>query len=231
MSSIRQRYRALRSQVPEAVTIVLAAKTRTLDEVREALDAGATDFGHNYVQEAAAMIAALGADASRARWHMIGHLQKNKINQALPLFDVVQTVDSFKSAEAIDKRVERAGKQNLPILLEINVAGETAKAGLTPEQHEPFEPYLLDLVRQIASLQHVRLDGLMTMGPAHGDAEAMRPYFQRVRRWLEACRSLHLPAAPMSVLSMGMTESYEVAIEEGSTMIRVGTLVFGEREV
>lgn len=231
MSSIAETYRDLRAEVPDDVTIVLAAKKRTPDEVREAIDAGATDFGHNYVQEAAAMIEALGDDARRARWHMIGHLQKNKINQALPIFDVVQTVDSLKAARAIDSRVERAGKQVVPVLLEINVAGEAAKAGITPEAHEPFEAYLPDLLREMAKLEHLRLEGLMTMGPAGGDAESMRPYFRRVRAWRDACRALELPRAPMTHLSMGMSGSYRAAIEEGATMIRVGTLIFGERDV
>ncbi|MFG0252685.1 MAG: YggS family pyridoxal phosphate-dependent enzyme [Phycisphaerales bacterium JB038] len=229
MSSIAERYQRLRAAVPPEVTIVLAAKRRTAEEVRQALDAGATDFGHNYVQEAAALIADLGEDATRGRWHMIGHLQKNKINQALPLFHTVQTVDSLKSAQDLSNRVERAGKAILPILLEINVAGEASKAGIHPEAHAPFADFLQQLVRDIAALPHLRLDGLMTMGPPRTEPEGMRPYFRQVKEWLDLGRVLALPTAPMTQLSMGMSSSYAVAIEEGATMIRVGSLVFGPR--
>ncbi len=229
MSSIAERFQRLRAAVPPEVTIILAAKRRTADEVRQALDAGATDFGHNYVQEAATLIADLGEDARRGRWHLIGHLQKNKINQALPLFDSVQTVDSLKSAQDLSNRVQRAGKKVLPILLEINVAGEASKAGIHPEAHAPFDAFLKELLRDIAALPHLRLDGLMTMGPPLADPEAMRPYFRRVKQWLDLGRELALPTAPMTQLSMGMSGSYGVAVAEGATMIRVGSLVFGPR--
>ena len=220
-----ENYRRLREEIPEYVTIVVAAKTRTAEEVSAVVDAGATDVGENYVQEGMEVKGALGDSAGRARWHLIGPLQKNKVNKALATFDVIQTVGDYEIAEAIDKRVERAGRDVVPVYLEINIGSEATKYGLRPDYG-----LIEDLVRRISgNLTHLRIEGLMTMGPRSGDPEDLRPYFRRTREIFERLRDLDLPGVDMRVLSMGMTGSYRVAIEEGSNMVRIGTAIFGAR--
>ena len=228
-TSIADRYRRLRDEVGDEVTIVLAAKKRTPEEIAAAIEAGATDIGENYVQEGEAMQAALGENADRLRWHMIGHLQKNKINKAIPVFDVIQTIDSLAAAEAISSRVRNAGKTCMPVMLEINIGNEDSKAGIRPEDHEPFEQYMERLVRDIAALDGVRVEGLMTMGPRFGDPEPSRPFFRRTRELFARLKDAAIRNVEMKYLSMGMSNSYRIAIEEGSNMIRPGTSVFGPR--
>ena len=228
--SISTNYAKLREETPEDVNIVLAVKAKTLEEIEEAIDAGATDIGENYVQEAGSIYSLLRKKARKIRWHMIGPLQTNKINKALRTFDVIQTVDSLEKAVAIDKRVERARKQVIPVYIEINIGNEDSKAGIKPAEHEPFEEYIEKLIRDVSELEHIRLEGLMTMGPRFGDPEEVRPYFKRIRRIFERIKGLDLPNVDMKYLSMGMTNSYKVAIEEGSNMIRIGTAIFGKRE-
>ena len=227
--SISTNYVKIREEIPKDVTIVLSVKTRTVEQIEEAIDAGATDIGHNYVQEAGQMYSALQKKAAKVRWHMIGHLQTNKINKALRVFDVIQTVDSAAKAATIDKRVERARKQIIPIFIEINIGSEDSKAGLRPDEHEPFEDYMENLIRDMSRFERLRVEGLMTMGPRFGNPEDVRPYFRRTRRIFEKIKALDIPNIDMKYLSMGMTNSYKVAIKEGSNMIRIGTAIFGER--
>jgi len=222
-------YTRLREEIPDHVTIVLAAKTRSAKDIVEVIDAGATDIGENYVQEAEQMRDRLAEKAQAIRWHMIGHLQTNKINRAIEVFDVVQTVDSMKKAAALDKRVEGVQKKALPVFIEINIGSEFAKAGIRPDEHEPFEPYMERLVNEMSEFSHIRIEGLMTMGPRFGNPESSRPYFRKTRKLFERLATLDLPNVQMRYLSMGMTNSYQVAIEEGASMIRVGTAVFGPR--
>ena len=221
--SIQQNYEILRKEVPSHVTIIAAVKTRTVHEVERAIDAGVVDVGENYVQEAAKLREALGEKASRVRWHMIGHLQTNKINKALKIFDMIQTVDSIEQAESIHRRAANMQKV-IPVLIEINSGGELSKSGLKPED-EPVE----QLVRAAAKMKSIRVDGIMTMGPLFEDPERMRPYFRETRNIFQRIRSLSIEGVQFNTLSMGMSDSYRVAIEEGSTMIRVGTLLFGPR--
>jgi len=228
--SITENYARFREEIPENVTIVLSVKTRTVEEIEETIDAGATDIGHNYVQEAEQICSALQKKAAKIRWHMIGPLQTNKINKALKIFEVIQTVDSLEKAVAIDKRVERAGKEIIPVYVEINIGSEFSKAGIKPADREPFEEYMEELARNISTLGHLRLAGLMTMGPRFGNPEDVRPYFRRTRKIFERIKALDLPNVDMKYLSMGMTNSYRIAIEEGSNMVRVGTAVFGKRK-
>jgi len=227
---IRENYQKIEEEIPEDILVVVASKTRTPEEIIEIIEAGVTDIGENYVQEAEKMKQKLGEKANAIKWHMIGHLQKNKINKALKVFDVIQTIDSLKKAQAIDKRVERAGKSVIPVLIEINIGSEDSKAGVKPEEHEPFEEYMEKLVRDISRLEHLRVEGLMTMGPRFGNPEDSRPYFRRTREIFEKIRDLNIPNVDMKYLSMGMTNSYRVAIEEGSNMVRIGTAIFGERK-
>jgi len=215
--------------IPPYVGIIVAAKTRTPDEVAAVIEAGAKHIGENYVQEAAQMQRSLGAHAQHVTWHMIGHLQKNKINKALRTFDVIQSVDSVERAAAIDARVEAAAKRIVPILVEINIGSEESKAGLSPSEHEPFEEYMERCAERISRLEHVRFQGLMTMGPRVGDPEKSRPYFRRVKRIFDRILGLRLARADMRYLSMGMTNSYRIAIQEGANMVRIGTAIFGAR--
>lgn len=226
---ITENYLKIREEIPGDILIVVASKTRIPEEIVEIIEAGATDIGENYVQEAEKMKQELGEKANTIKWHMIGHLQKNKINKALPIFDVIQTIDSLEKAQAIDKRTERVGKSIIPVLVEINIGSEDSKAGIKPEEHEPFEEYMEKLIRDVSRLGHLRVEGLMTMGPRFGNPEDSRPYFRRTREIFEKIRDLNIPNVDMKYLSMGMTNSYRVAIEEGSNMVRIGTAIFGPR--
>jgi len=228
--SISANYTKIRQEIPENVAIVLAGKTRTVEEIEEAINAGATDIGENYVQEAGQIYSDLRKNAAKVKWHMIGHLQKNKINKALKIFDVIQTVDSLEKAVAINKRVERAKRKIVPVLIEINIGSEDSKAGIRPDDHEPFEAYIEKLIKDMSKLEHLRIEGLMTMGPRFGNPEDVRPYFRRTRKIFERIKGLDLANVDMRYLSMGMTNSYRVAIEEGSNMIRIGEAIFGQRK-
>jgi pyridoxal phosphate enzyme (YggS family) len=228
--SITENYTRIRQEIPDYVTIVVSCKTRTAEEIEEVIVAGATDIGQNYAQEAGQIYSALRKKAATIKWHMIGHLQTNKINKALRVFDVIQTVDSLTKAEAIDKRVEKAKRRIVPVFIEINIGSEFSKAGIKPVEHEPFDEYMEKLAGEISSLSHLRLAGLMTMGPRLGNPEDVRPYFRRTRKLFKRIKGLDLPNVDMKYLSMGMTNSYRVAIEEGSNMVRIGTAIFGKRD-
>jgi PLP dependent protein len=227
--SISANYSLIRQEVPDYVTIVVSCKTRTAGEIEEVISAGATDIGENYVQEAGQNYSGLGKKAAKLRWHMIGHLQTNKINKALRIFDVIQTVDSLEKAAAIDKRVGRARKQIIPVFIEINIGSEDSKAGIRAQEHEPFEAYIEKLITDMSGFEHLRIEGLMTIGPRFGNPEDSRPYFARMRKIFEKIKGLDMANVDMKYLSMGMTNSYRVAIEEGSNMVRIGTAIFGKR--
>ncbi|HFE63545.1 MAG TPA: YggS family pyridoxal phosphate-dependent enzyme [Caldithrix sp.] len=221
--SIGENYLRIRNEIPGHVRIVLAAKTRQPGEVAEAIEAGATDIGENYVQEAAAMIQALGEKAEAVTWHMIGELQKNKINKALPIFDVIQTIDSLEKAIAVDKRAARFEKV-VPVLIEINSAAEPNKSGLAPDSSVAET-----VAKGISQLKHLHLQGVMTMGPLGADPEDVRPFFRKTREIFEHLKELEISGVEMNTLSMGMSDSYRVAIEEGTNMVRLGTIIFGPR--
>jgi len=204
--------------VPEYVTVVAAVKTRTVAEVEAAYRAGIRNFGHNYVQEARAMIPSVNFKAS---WHMIGHIQRNKVNAVLGLFDMIETVDSVRLAKEIEKRANQQEKK-VRVLIEINSGREKNKTGILPEQADV-------LVQAISEFKYLHLEGLMTMGPRFGDPEDSRPYFIETRRLFEKLESINLPNVKMHYLSMGMSNSYKVAIDEGANVIRIGTLIFGSR--
>ncbi len=219
MSLVGDRIQAIRASLPESIELVAAAKSRSPEEVRAALEAGIRTIGHNYVQEAQAMIDQVGRDA--ATWTMIGHLQRNKVKAAVRLFDSVQTVDSLRLAEALDRECRRAGRV-LPILIEVNAASEPQKSGVFPDD-------VVGLVRRVASLEAVRVVGLMTMGPPVDDPEQLRPVFRCVRTLFDELAQARITGVSMETLSMGMSDSYSVAAEEGATMVRLGTAIFGPR--
>lgn len=215
---IADNVRSILAELPPGVELVAAAKTRSPAEILEAVDAGVKIIGENYVQEAADAFPAVG---HRARWHFIGHLQTNKVRKAVEIFDLIETVDSIGLAQEIDKRAAAAGK-TMDILVEVNSGREPQKAGVGPEEVEP-------LVRSLAALPRLRVLGLMTMGPFEGDPEDSRPYFKETRRVWEKLKAAAIPGVAMRHLSMGMTNSWRIAIEEGATMVRIGTAIFGPR--
>ena len=211
---IHQQIRAAAARVgrsPDDITLIAVSKAIEPERVEEALSAGQVVFGENKVQEARAKIPLL---PGRARWHMIGHLQTNKVRDAVALFDIIHSVDSVKLAEDVNKWAERGGKTQT-VLLEVNVSGEASKFGLKPED-------LQSTVAEIHRLPRLDVRGLMTIAPFVEEAEKARPYFRRLRELGEELG--------LRELSMGMSHDFEVAIEEGATMVRIGTAIFGERK-
>jgi pyridoxal phosphate enzyme (YggS family) len=216
--SITSNVKQLLAELPEGVTLVAAAKTRSPDEILEAVEAGVRIIGENYLQEAERAYEAVG---DRAQWHFIGHLQKNKVRRAVSLFDMIETVDTPALVQEIDRRCARVDKV-MPVLIEVNSGREPQKSGVYPEAVEP-------LVREISALPNIRVEGLMTMGPEVGDPGDARPYFIETRRLFDHLKGLDLPGVTMKYLSMGMTNSYRVAVEEGANIVRIGSRIFGER--
>lgn len=228
---IRENYQKIRAEIPSEVRIVVAAKGRTSAEIEEVIEAGATDIGENYVQEAEIVIKELDSDlVKRVNWHMIGPLQKNKINKALPIFDFIQSVDSLELAKDIDKRVLKSGKKSIPVLLEINIGSEESKHGIKPDEHERLEKFMEQLVYYVSNLAHIRLVGLMTMGAFGANPEQFRQDFRRTKNIFDHLTKLGLEQVDMKYLSMGMTDSYHIAIEEGANIVRIGTAIFGPRK-
>jgi pyridoxal phosphate enzyme (YggS family) len=218
-SSIGSAVQRIQQTLPAGVTLVAAAKSRSVDEVRAAIRAGVATVGHNYVQDAEAMIPQV---PEPARWHMIGHLQRNKVKKAVQLFDMVESLDSWRLAQEIEQRCAAINKV-MPVLVEVNSGREPQKTGVLPER-------LDELVRRVGGLPHLRIQGLMTMGPRFGDPEDARRYFRLTREAFERLAAAGIPNVELRYLSMGMSNSYLVAIEEGANMVRIGTLLFGERD-
>lgn len=216
---IRERVQEILRELPEGVKLIGAAKTRTPEEILEAIEGGLEIVGENYVQEAERAIEVIG---DKAKWHMIGHLQTNKAKKAVRVFDMIETVDSMKLAEEIDRCCEKIGKI-MPVLVEINIGDEERKSGVVPENS-------IQLISEMAGLAHISVSGLMTMGPASGRPEESRPYFQKTRELFERIKLLKIPHVEMVYLSMGMSDSYRVALEEGANLIRIGTRIFGVRK-
>jgi len=206
----------------EDIALMGVTKTHPPEGIREAYSAGLRLFGENRVQEFSAKAAAL-ADLKQAEWHMIGHLQTNKAAKAAELFGAVDSVDSLKLAEKLDAAGRSLGKK-FRVLIEINVGGEAAKSGVSPES-----PELEQLLSSGPRFEALEFRGLMTVPPFTEDDEGARPYFRKLRELRDAIARRKLPAVEMDVLSMGMSHDFEVAIEEGSTCVRVGTAIFGER--
>jgi hypothetical protein len=206
----------------QEITLLAVTKTFPPDSVREAYQAGVRLFGENRVQEFARKAESL-LDLTTAEWHMIGHLQTNKAAQAAELFAAVDSVDSLRLAQKLNSSA-RLLRKKLPILIEVNVGGEAAKSGVAPESQE-----LQDLLMAAPALEHLEIRGLMTIPPYADDPHEARPYFRRLRELRGQVAERKLPKVRMDVLSMGMSHDFEVAIEEGSTCVRVGTAIFGER--
>jgi len=219
INAIQQRIEAACARAGRAVgsvTLVAVTKGQPPEVVGEAAKLGLRLFGENKVQEAKAKIPLC---PDRLRWHMIGHLQTNKCRDAVELFEMIQSVDSLHLAEEINKRAEQAAK-TLPVLLEVSAVGEASKFGYRPEQ-------LLAELSRLNALPRLEIHGLMTVPPWTPDPEKVRPVFREMRELKERCEQIL--GAPLPHLSMGMTGDFEVAIEEGATMVRIGTALFGER--
>jgi pyridoxal phosphate enzyme (YggS family) len=211
------------SRRPEEIVLMAVSKMHSPERIHEAYAAGQRLFGENRVQEFAAKAAAL-ADLKGAKYHMIGHLQTNKSAKAAEFFSAVDSIDSLKLAEKLDAATRELNK-TLDILIEINVGGEAAKTGIAAESEE-----LENLLRSAPRLEALKFRGLMTVPPFTEDPEGARPYFRRLRELCDTIAASKLPGVSMDVLSMGMSHDFEVAIEEGSTCVRVGTAIFGKRE-
>jgi PLP dependent protein len=207
---------------PEEIALMAVTKTHPAERVREAHAAGLRLFGENRVQEFAGKAGAL-ADLAEVEWHMIGHLQTNKAGKAAELFHAVDSIDSLKLAEKLDAAAQALNKK-LSVLVEINVGGEAAKSGVAPDARE-LEGLLLAAPR----FEALEFRGLMTVPPFTDDPEEARPYFCKLRKLRDAIAARRLPAVSMDALSMGMSHDFKVAIEEGSTCVRVGTAIFGAR--
>lgn len=218
--AIRENVAKLLAEIPHGVQIVAAAKGRTPEEILEAIDAGITIIGENYVNEAKKAYEVVGR---RTKWHFIGTLQKHNVRRSvLEIFDMIESVDSLEIAREIDRKCAGMGKI-MPILIEVNSGREPGKTGAFPEEVER-------LVQEMSSLEHLRIMGLMTLGPRFRNAADFRPYFAETRKLFERLKRLRLPNGEMKYLSMGMSDSYKVALEEGANIIRIGTRIFGARQ-
>jgi len=206
----------------EEIALMAVTKTHPASRIREAYEAGLRLFGENRVQEFAGKAAEL-AGLSGAQWHMIGHLQTNKASKAAELFGAVDSVDSVKLAEKLDASARKTGA-TIGVLIEVNVGGEAAKSGVAPDSTE-----LEELLKAAPRLQGLHFGGLMTVPPHTDDPEGARSFFRSLRALRDGIARRRLPAVGMETLSMGMSHDFEVAIEEGSTCVRVGTAIFGER--
>ena len=225
VAEVRQRITAAAHRAgrdPAGITLMAVSKTFPAASIREAYAAGIRVFGENRVQEFSGKSIQL-ADLKDAEWHMIGHLQSNKAAAAAELFIAVDSVDSLKLAEKLNAAAEKLTKK-LRVLIEINVGGESAKSGLAPDSAQ-----LEELLVAAPGLKHIEFRGLMTIPPFAEDVEEARPYFRKLRELRDHIGAKKLPNITMDVLSMGMSHDFEVAITEGSTCVRVGTAIFGER--
>jgi len=216
---IKDNIRKILEELPEGVELVAATKERSVAEIEKAIDAGVRIVGENYIKEAEEKVIPL---AGKVKWHFIGHLQKNKVKKAVKIFDMIETLDSLALAEVLNRESEKINKV-MPVLIEVNSAGEAQKQGV------PFEDVevLLDKILQFSNLKPV---GLMTMGPWSDDPEGLRPFFKKTKVLFDKIKNDYQGKLEWNYLSMGMSESYRVAIEERANLVRVGTAIFGQRK-
>ena len=205
---------------PEEIALVAVSKTHPAEIIREAIASGVTDLGENRVQEAETKIPEVGRHA--ARWHLIGHLQSNKARRAVELFDVIHSLDSVALAQRLDRMCAELNRPELPVMIQVDLGREAAKSGVDDAE-------VLQLVEALKQCEHLRLTGLMTLPPYFDDAEQVRPFFRKLRELRDELSLRGAFGDARGELSMGMTHDYEVAIEEGATIVRVGTAIFGQR--
>jgi len=229
MGDIRENIKILEDNIAEAaekagrhrekITVVAVSKTVEPERIREAIRCGIKIIGENKVQEAERKFKQIPEEFEK---HLVGHLQTNKAKKAVELFDMIQSVDSLKLAEEVSKRAQQKGK-TMDVLVEVNTSGEPSKFGLEPDE-------VLDFMKQASSLEGIKIKGLMTVGLFSSDMEEVRPCFKRLKSLFDELKGRKIPGIEMRYLSMGMTQDYQVAIEEGANMIRIGTAIFGRRE-
>ncbi len=207
-------------RAPDEVRLIAISKTHPASAIRTLAELGATDFGENRVQEAEEKIAEIGRES--VRWHLVGHLQANKARRAVNLFEVIHSVDSLDLAQRLDRLCGEAGREKLAVLIQVDLGHEETKSGID-------EAELTHLVEALGSLKHLELIGLMTLPPFFDDSEQSRPFFRRLRELRDQLQSRGAFGDRVGELSMGMTHDFEVAIQEGATMVRIGTAIFGER--
>lgn len=208
------------NRAPEEVRLLAVSKSHPPDIIKRAIEAGARDLGENRVQEAEEKIAEVGRWA--ARWHLIGHLQSNKARRAVTLFDVIHSLDSVALARRLESMCVEEGRDKLPVLIQLNLAGEATKSGIDKRN-------LPQLIETVAACSHLTLTGLMTVPPFFADGEQVRPLFRRLRELRDELNAQGVFTEGKGELSMGMTHDFPVAIEEGATIVRIGTAIFGER--
>jgi pyridoxal phosphate enzyme (YggS family) len=207
-------------RLPQEVTLIAISKTHPASSVRAAVKLGVTDIGENRVQEAEQKINEVGKNT--VRWHLVGHLQANKARRAVQLFDVIHSLDSLELARRLDRLCGEEGREKLPVLVQVDLGHEETKSGID-------EGELIGLAESLKSLDRVQFVGLMTLPPFFDDAEQARPFFRRLRELRDELAARGAFGDRKGELSMGMTNDFEVAIEEGATMVRVGTAIFGQR--
>jgi pyridoxal phosphate enzyme (YggS family) len=212
---------AASNRAPDDVRLIAISKTHPPALIKEALASGATDLGENRVQEAEPKILEIGRSA--ARWHLVGHLQTNKARRAVRLFDVIHSLDSIELAKRLDRLCAEESRKDLEVLIQVDLGHETTKSGITEDEL----PGLIQVVRECSNL---KLLGLMTLPPFFDDAEMVRPYFRKLRELRDQLADDNAFGSRGGELSMGMTHDFEVAIQEGATMVRIGTAIFGERD-
>lgn len=228
MASIHENLKQVRDRVaaaadragrdPEAVRLVAVSKTKPVSLILEAIDAGVTEIGENQLQEAKAKYDHIDRPV---KWHFVGHLQRNKVKAALRFFDLIHSVDSLRLLNEINRRSAGLNCQT-DVLVQVNTSGESSKYGVQPEQ-------VLSLIESALDYRHVRIKGLMTIGPFAPNVEAVRPSFALLRRLQEQVKSQQFDGVDMAYLSMGMSHDFEVAVEEGANVIRIGAAIFGKR--
>jgi pyridoxal phosphate enzyme (YggS family) len=226
LESVLQRISKAASSVGrdgKEIRLLAVTKNVPVEIIEQTIKAGVTDIGENRVQEAGPKIKALKEKYPRVIWHMVGHLQRNKVRQALDIFDIIQSVDSERLAREIHAKAEaksQAGK--IPVLVEINTSGEETKYGIPVNS-------TIDFLKIVSSFNNLSVQGLMTIVPLADDPQKARPYFRKLKVLSEEIKKLNLPNVEMNYLSMGMTDDFEVAIQEGSNMVRIGRAIFGKR--
>jgi pyridoxal phosphate enzyme (YggS family) len=223
LTAVRERIAAAANasgREPDEVRLIAISKTHPASVIRTLIELGAGDLGENRVQEAEEKIAEIGRD--RARWHLVGHLQANKARRAVNLFEVIHSLDSLDLAQRLDRLCAEEGREKLPVLIQVDLGHEETKSGID-------ESELSDLVEDLKSLTHLELIGLMTLPPFYDDTEQSRPFFRRLRELRDELGSRGAFGNRKGELSMGMTHDFEIAIQEGATMVRIGTAIFGER--
>jgi len=215
---IKENVKKILKDLPEGVKLVAVTKKRTVAQIKEAIEAGIEIIGENYVKEAQSKFKIIGKNV---KWHLIGHLQKNKVKKAVKIFDMIETLDSFELARLIDKECREINKI-MPVLIEINIAKESQKSGIFPQRLE-------ELIEKIIHFENLKLVGLMTMGPLLDDPQKIRPFFKKTKEIFDKIKNLYQDKLDFKYLSMGMSDTYKVAIQEGANIVRIGTAIFGPR--